>query len=168
MDQNLLKNPHPILVIGIGNEFRRDDNAGHLVARMVEDLELPGVSVIESTGEGSELMRLWQNAESVIVVDAFTGGIPGSIRRIDAVHEPLPVALFRSSSHQFGLPHAIELSRSLRELPPNLLVYGIGGQNFDSGTDITPEVERSLSYAVSMLVQDIKSLQARPQTELDE
>ena len=55
-----------ILVIGVGNEFCGDDAVGVLVARHLGEQYLPGVTVIEQNGEGSELITAWEGQERVI------------------------------------------------------------------------------------------------------
>ena len=63
-----------ILVIGIGNEFRSDDGAGIVVARAIEGKKLPGVTVIEQSGEGAALMDILNEADNVYLVDAVSSG----------------------------------------------------------------------------------------------
>ena len=160
--------PSTILIIGIGNEFRSDGNVGRINARTLEDLDIPNVSIVESSGDGVELRRLWAATESVVVIEAFEGaGEPGAVLRVVANEGALPLAMFHSSSHEFGLAHAIELSRNLRDLPPSLIVYGIRGKNFSGGTNLSPEVERSMTQVLGMILQDVKALQdvSRPEEE---
>jgi len=42
-----------IVVIGVGNDFRRDDGAGRIVARKVKDTAGKDVRVIEASGDGA-------------------------------------------------------------------------------------------------------------------
>ena len=44
--------PNTILIIGVGNEFRSDGNVGRVIARALEDLDIPGVTIVESPGDG--------------------------------------------------------------------------------------------------------------------
>src|SRR6266700_3180765 len=62
--------PSPILVIGIGNEYRSDDGVGLVVARGLRAKNLPDMLIIESSGDGAALMEAWKAAPSVIVIDA--------------------------------------------------------------------------------------------------
>ena len=65
-----------VLVIGIGNEFRRDDGAGVAVARSIKALAPPGVEVYERCGEGTDLIASWCGRPLVFVVDAVSSGEP--------------------------------------------------------------------------------------------
>ena len=70
-----------------------------------------------------------------------TGAEPGTLHRFDATAEPLPAELFRSSTHALGVADAVELARELDRLPARLAVYGIEGENFETGEGLTPAVE---------------------------
>ncbi len=130
------------LVIGIGNEYRRDDGAALEVVRR---LRPSGVRCLEESGEGAQLLERWKGADAVVLIDAVRSGAePGTIHRFDAAAQPLPAAQFRGSTHAFSLAQAIELSRVLGELPRRVVVFGIEGKNFESGAGLSPEVEGAL------------------------
>ena len=145
-----------ILLIGIGNEFRSDDGIGILVARATAERKLPGVEVIEQSGEGTALMDAWSRSDVVYVVDAVSSAAPpGAVYRIDARNKPLPNDLHPFSSHAFGVAHAVELARRLKTLPPRLILFGLGGKSFDSGKGLSPEVERSKLVVTQMIIEEI-------------
>lgn len=133
------------LVIGIGNEYRRDDGAGLIAARRIAAMNPPGTQVVEAGGEGATLIETWQDAPVVILIDAVSSGAPaGTLHRIDAHSQPLPRDFFHHSTHAFGVAEAIELARALDRLPPCLIVYGIEGKDFAAGTGLSVEVARTV------------------------
>jgi hydrogenase maturation protease len=132
-----------VIVVGIGNSDRGDDAAGLLVARRLRELTAGKVTIIEHDGEPSALVELFTGHDAVILIDACTGGIPGSVRRFDAVREPLPAETGSPSSHGLGLADAIELARALRKLPARCEVYAIAGTAFARGTPPSGPVERA-------------------------
>lgn len=133
-----------IKVIGVGNPFRGDDGAGRAVARRVRERGLPGVDVVETSGEGTALMDAWEEAETVILIDAVRSGAPpGTLYRFDARAADLPAPFFHGSTHTFGVAEAVALARLLEQLPPALLVYGIAGACFGPGADLSPRVEQA-------------------------
>lgn len=142
------------LVIGVGNEFRRDDGAGLIVARRLRNL-LPGkVQIVEASGEGASLMDLWSDAKMVFLVDAVSSGArPGTVHRLDAAKEPIPSNFFHYSTHAFSVAEAVELARALGQLPPQLIVHGIEGTDFSSGQGLSPEVV----IAVEQVAQSISA-----------
>lgn len=144
------------LIIGIGNDFRGDDDAGLLAARALTARHLPGVTVIERSGDGAALMQAWDGATAVILIDAVqAGGQPGTIYRIDASRETVPVDAFSASSHLLGVGAAVEMARALGELPPRLIVYGIEGSSFEMGAALSPAVAANLPALVERVVQEI-------------
>jgi hydrogenase maturation protease len=138
-----------MLIIGIGNEMRGDDAAGLIAARRIQDLNLPGITVVEHSGEGASLMETWKNQEEVIVIDAARSKcIAGTIHRYDAHRDSLPADVFAFSTHVLGLAQAIELSRSLGTLPKTLIVYGIEGNDFELNHTISQEVQSAIDSAL--------------------
>jgi len=132
------------LVIGIGNLYRGDDALGIVVARRVKARNPAQVTIVEQSGEGAALLEAWQDASSVIVVDAMNSGArPGTIQRFDAHTEPLPGRTFPCSTHAFGLLEAMELARVLGKLPQRLIVYGVEGKSFAPGEGLSAEVEQA-------------------------
>ena len=102
-------------------------------------------------------MDLWKGAERVFVVDAVqSGAVAGAIQRFNASQQPLPAPIFRDSTHTFGLIEAVELSRALKQLPSNLVIYGIEGQNFEAGTGLSPAVLGAVNDLAEKLRQEVK------------
>jgi hydrogenase maturation protease len=148
-----------ILVIGIGNEFRSDDGVGILVARAIEGKKLPGVAVIEQSGEGAALMDVWSEAGNVYLIDAVSSGAPaGTVYRIDARTGTFPKEFRPFSTHAFGVAQAVELARSMNSLPPKLIIFGVEGKNFESGKNLSSEVLRSIRRVTQLLSNEIFSI----------
>ncbi|HEV2350118.1 MAG TPA: hydrogenase maturation protease [Terriglobia bacterium] len=148
-----------ILVIGVGNPYRRDDGAGLAAARKLRDLAGDSSAVAEHGGEGAALLDLWKGAAVLILLDAVQSGAkPGTIHRLDASSQPLPAALFRTSTHAFSIAQAVELARALGELPQRVIVYGIEGKEFESGTGLSGEVEEGVVGLVERVRNEIRAL----------
>jgi hydrogenase maturation protease len=148
-----------ILVIGIGNEYAQDDAAGLLVARKVKEEVRDKIRIIESSGDGASLIEAWKGASSTIVIDAVRSGAePGRIHRFDPHQKPLPVQPFRGSTHAFGLYEAVELARSLNQLPQKLIVYGIEGQSFTAGTNVSGAITQAVVAVTRSVLEQIEFL----------
>src|SRR6266699_1849105 len=103
--------PSPILVIGIGNEYRSDDGVGLVVARGLRAKNLPGMLIIESSGDGAALMETWKAAPSVIVIDgAASGRASDIIHRLDAHTQPRRTGFSSHHRHALGVAEAIGLA----------------------------------------------------------
>jgi hydrogenase maturation protease len=162
MDQHLdQRDCGKILVIGVGNPFRQDDGAGLAVARKLKELADGTFSVVEEGGEGATLLESWKGAGALLLLDAVQSGAePGTIHRLDAISQALPVNMFRDSSHAFGIAEAVELARALGRLPETLIVYGIEGKEFQAGTGLSHEVESALPVVVERVLEEIRTLKS--------
>ncbi|MDD5542578.1 MAG: hydrogenase maturation protease [Acidobacteriia bacterium] len=145
------------LVIGVGNMDRGDDGAGLVVARRMMRLSNNRHLVVESSGDAGDLIEMWKKEKRVILVDAMSSGSPpGSVRRFDLLHEVLPHSMLRSgSTHDFGIAHAIELSRALGKLPKQLILFGIEGECFDLGAGICQAVEGAVQKTITLIRTEI-------------
>jgi hydrogenase maturation protease len=149
----------PVLLIGVGNEYRSDDGLGIYAAREIGRREIPGIAIIEQTGEGAVLMDAWQGHDRVIIVDAInSGGAPGSMLRIDALAEEIPTRFFHHSSHAFGVIEAIAMARVLERLPQFLVLYGIAGKQFDVGPGLTDCVLKNMPQMLASIERELRSL----------
>jgi hydrogenase maturation protease len=149
-----------ILLIGIGNEFRGDDELGLHLARKVRALAHPGVVVKEESGEGAALMEAWRGHDNVILIDAISSGsTPGLIHCIDASVATVPKELFCFSSHAFGVAAAIELSRKLGHLPEKTVLFGIEGKTFKQGARMSRIVRarsKDLLEAIMLWIKELR------------
>ncbi|MBI2470093.1 MAG: hydrogenase maturation protease [Planctomycetes bacterium] len=153
---------YPVLIIGIGNTYRSDDAVGLCVAQHLKRQPFDCVNVIEENGDGVTLMDSWKDAEVVIIIDAvYSGAKPGTIHRFDAHIQSIPTEFFHYSTHAFGVAEGIELARAIKQLPQNLIVYGIEGKCFEAGTGLSLEVEMSAQEVVKRVQQDIHSCSPR-------
>ena len=104
------------VVIGIGNEYRRDDGIGPAVAEEVAKRGVPGIRVVTATGEPGAILEAWSGARLAVVIDAAAGegSCPGRIRRWTP-GETADLGLV--SSHAIGLPQAYALGQAVAPQP---------------------------------------------------
>ncbi|MGB3642261.1 MAG: hydrogenase maturation protease [Rivularia sp. (in: cyanobacteria)] len=145
-----------ILLIGIGNKFRQDDAVGLAIADKFRIQLPPQIKIIEASGEGVALMELWQDATTVYLFDAVISGAEvGKIHRIDAQIQTVPAKFFNYSTHAFSVAEAVELARTLNQLPPKLIIYGVEGKNFAHGIGLSPEVEQATEDVVQQVLVEL-------------
>ena len=167
--EQAVQNKHLILIIGIGNPYRGDDVVGLCVAHHLKRQALDCVNVIEESGDGTTLMESWKDANTVILIDAVhSGAQPGTIHRFDVHMQTIPTKFFHYSTHAFGVAEAIELARALKQLPQNLIVYGIEGKCFEAGIGLSLEVEKAVEEVMIRVKQDIHNCSPRKCTEYHE
>ncbi|MFD0981351.1 hydrogenase maturation protease [Tropicimonas aquimaris] len=137
--------------IGVGNPMRHDDGVG---PRIAEALAALGANTLVHAGDGMALIEPFDTHSDIVVFDATQSGrAAGTITRIDATKAPVPVEIFRHSTHRIGVGEAVETARALGCLPPRLLLIGIEGQRFDPGEGLSAPVER----AARLLVEEMFS-----------
>jgi hydrogenase maturation protease len=128
-------------VIGIGNIERGDDAAGRQVARLLRHMLADKADIVELDGEASAIVSRLEGARNAWLIDAcMSKAPPGTVHRIDAARDALPLSSSDLSSHGFGLASAIELARTLGQLPPQTVVFAIEAESFEPGAPLTREV----------------------------
>ena len=148
------------VVVGVGNEFRRDDGAGPAVIARLRalqpgDASLSGVTLALSDGEPGSLIDLWEGARLAVVVDAVrdTSMLPGHWHQFAAAALAGMVDV-AASSHGIGLGDAVELARVLGRLPARLTILAVAGRDFGFGTGLTADV----GTAVGELVEQVREI----------
>lgn len=127
------------VVIGVGNDFRRDDGVGPAVAR---ELAARGLHAEISDGDPVRLMEAWDGADVVVIIDAVrcTPSVPGRWHRTTLPHT-VPAA----SSHGFGVPEAVELAEALDRRPEQLVIYAVEVTDTGFGTTLSPAVAAAVA-----------------------
>ncbi len=152
------------VVIGVGNEFRRDDGAGPYVVTLLRSAVPESIRLIVSDGEPVALIEAWSGADLAVVVDAVRGSPadaePGRLHRLtvgdgdgdsDSAGEPALTV----SSHGLGLGDAIGLARALDRMPGRLIVHAVEGSAWDYGIGLTPEVESAADEMAIAVLHDL-------------
>jgi hydrogenase maturation protease len=151
-----------LTVIGVGNPDRGDDAAGLDVVRALEGRLPHDVDIVENHGSLNELMTAMEQTDCAILIDATQSGAePGTIHEFDAANETLPIGYFRCSTHAFGVAEAIELSRTLGNLPRMLLVFGIEGRDFSPGARLSGGIREAVEKTSSLVVDQIEFWRVR-------
>ena len=146
------------MVIGIGNEFRRDDGAGPAVIGQLRDLVPAGVGLVITDGEPTRLIEAWTGAALAVVVDAVRAEPPqpGRVHRF-VVDRPADGVASTASSHGLGLDDAIALAVALDRMPGRLIVHAIEAADLTQGTGLTPAVAESVDVVAAAVLDDIRA-----------
>lgn len=159
-----------ILVIGMGNPYRCDDGIGLQVAKNLSKILPEKVNVQTYNNCGLEIMDLWQKYDCVYLIDAVSTGLkcdlsgseaeeqrPGRLYRFDAVAKPLPpIFSTKHSTHCFSIHETIALCKNLEMMPKKLIIYGIEGQSFHIGTELSEKVRQAISDITDCIKKEIE------------
>lgn len=152
-----------VVVIGIGNPYRRDDGVGPAVAAAVAALGLRGVRVVTSVAEPTAILDAWAGAALAVVVDAAAGGTPGRVRvgTLEDFVEPVLV-----SSHDVNVRQTYELAAVLGRAPAELMVVTVDVADVGHGEGCSPAVVAALPAAVRAVLSVIgdRALQCAEKT----
>lgn len=147
------------VVIGVGNEFRRDDGIGPAVVAGLQSRALPGVSLVVSDGEPTHLLEAWAGVPLAVVVDAVVcePAHPGRIHRTGGADLPAGAS---SSTHGLGIPQAVQLAQALDRAPLRLVVYGVEAADVSHGAGLSDAVEQALPEVVRAVLAELAELDA--------
>ena len=151
------------VVIGVGNEFRRDDGAGpEVVARLRGQLP-DDVCLLVSDGEPARLIEAWAGAPVAVIVDAVRAepAVPGRVHRL-VLHRAGAATAPPTSSHGLGLDCAIGLAQALDRMPGMLILHAVDAADVGQGTGLTPAVAAAIDTLAAAVLDDLGSLRPQP------
>jgi hydrogenase maturation protease len=146
----------PAVVIGVGNEFRRDDGAGPAVVARLRDLAPPGVRLMVTDGEPARLVDAWTGAALAVVVDAVRAEPPepGRVHRF-VVDRPRAGTGGGASSHGLGLDDAVALAMALDRMPGRLIVHAIEAADLSQGPGLSAPVAAAVDGVCGAVLDDL-------------
>jgi hydrogenase maturation protease len=146
-----------VVVIGVGNDFRRDDGAGPAVVTSLRGRVPPGVELVLTDGEPARLIEAWTGAALAIVVDAVRADPPrpGRAHRF-VLDRPLTGTTRTASSHGFGLDDAVRLAIALDRMPGRLVVHAIEAADLSQGPGLTPLVTAAVANVARAVLSEIE------------
>jgi hydrogenase maturation protease len=155
-----------VVVIGVGNEFRRDDGVGpEVLSRLREHLGAGPdagaetmVQLMDSDGEPAALVEAWTGASLAVVVDAVVAepAAPGRLHRLTVGHDAAAAASV-VSSHGLGLGDAIGLAAALGRMPGRLIIHAVEAADVGHGVGLTPAVSAAAGALTAAVLRDVQA-----------
>ena len=148
-----------VVVIGVGNDHRRDDGVGPAVAAAVA-ARRPGLRVICCAAEPTAILDAWEGATRAVIVDAAapgTDGVPGRVRRstLGDLAETRAV-----SSHDLSLAQTYRLGRVLDRAPTEVVVITVDAADAGHGVGLSPAVAQAVPKATAMVLDELSRSRA--------
>jgi hydrogenase maturation protease len=141
------------LIIGYGNQSRRDDGVGWFVLEQLGELDLPGVKLETSHQLEVEASETISRFDAVIFVDAAIPEAPEAIQRSVVA----PNFQSHAVAHYLTPADVLSLCKTLYNREPKAVLFSIRGGDFNFGTTLTPEVEQAAGEVVRQIVEIIRS-----------
>lgn len=144
-----------IVIVGIGNDYRRDDAVGVAAAAALDTLALPNVVVKTGIADPMSLLEAWTGAGLAVLIDAATvnPSTPGRIRRCDLADlAAQPEGL---SSHSLDIGRTYALGQALGRVRGELVVFTVEVSDTGHGIGLSPQVSRAVPTVVRMVAAEI-------------
>ncbi|BDM69381.1 peptidase M52 [Streptomyces nigrescens] len=149
-------------VIGVGNEYRRDDGVGWAVVACLAQRGArrplpPGVRLTCTDGDPARLISAWEDVRLAVLVDAAHArpARPGHVHRLRCPGELPSTPRGEAGSHGFPLGDTIRLARALDRLPEQLLVYAVEATDTGLGTGMSPQVTAAVEPLAQRIEEDL-------------
>ena len=143
----MLKEIKKVLLVGFGNEYRRDDGLGIRLLDLVDD-EIQKIKIQELS---IDILDDIKNFEVVIFVDAALEGEDINFRKIEK--EPK----FSPLTHHLSPEELLIWAENINKKNYEFYLLSIRGYDFDFGEEISKEGERNLLKAKDFLSNFLKS-----------
>ncbi|MGF7120607.1 hydrogenase maturation protease [Rhodococcus sp. BE178] len=142
-------------VIGIGNEFRRDDGVGPAVVRALRGRLAAEIPVC-IPADTVDLVTAWSGTDIAIVVDLLQCARPrpGRVRRVatDGFAGAGEVG-----GHRVDVAAALALSRVLGTAPRRLVTFTVEGTDVRSGVGLSTPVRRAVPRVAAAVAAELVS-----------
>ncbi|WP_433613146.1 hydrogenase maturation protease [Prescottella agglutinans] len=144
-----------LVVIGLGNEYRRDDGLGPAVVRALRG-RLPGGAEVAAVADTVDLLTAWDRARLAVVVDLVlrTPPDPGRLHRL-TVDGPDTVGT--PGGHGTDVAAALALARILGTAPGRVVLYTVEGVDVRAGVGLSPAVRRAVPAAAAAVASELVS-----------
>ncbi|MCU7826498.1 hydrogenase maturation protease [Kitasatospora sp. DSM 101779] len=147
-----------VVVIGVGNPFRRDDGAGPAVVEALRARGTAAAVLAVSDGDPGRLLEMWRPADTVVVAEALRSpaGRPGRLHTVRA-ERAASLAATTASTHGLGLAETVALAAALDRLPRALVVHAVEGADFTAGVGLTGPVRSALPALVRLVADSVRA-----------
>ena len=141
------------LIIGYGNQSRRDDGIGWFVLEQLAALDLPNVELETTHQLEVEAAETISHFDAVIFVDAAIPEAPEPVQRSVVT----PNFQSHAVAHYLTPADVLSLCKTLYHREPKAVLFSIRGHDFNFGTTLTPEVEQAAREVVKQIADLVRS-----------
>lgn len=143
------------IVIGYGNDLRRDDGAGRWVADQLEARDLPGVVVRSVSQLTPELSLEIAGRDAVVFVDA-------DVYVTDLTVKPVPAtpSTARTMTHHSNPATLLDMVSAVGDPPARAHVVSIPATDFAMGLEMTPATQAAAEVAIERVIELIGPTEA--------
>ena len=141
------------VVIGLGNEYRRDDGFGPAVVRALRG-RLPAAIRLAVVADGLDLLDVWAHAQLAVVIDLALHAPPTPGRRhrwiVDGAAGPV-------GGHTVDIAAALALARVLGTAPARVVALMAEGADVGPGVGLSSPVRRAVPVTAAAVTAEVVS-----------
>ena len=159
MTAEIALRPAQVVVAGLGNEYRRDDGAGAVVAARVAAMD-GSVRDIGPVVDPLDLLGRWDDVDLAVVVDAVRSEDPPGTVRVTSLptasRQPdrgRPSRRHAVSSHGVHVADVLRIARAVGSAPCRVVVVAVVGEDFGRGPGLTAAVEAAIETAAEAVLE---------------
>lgn len=147
-----------VVVIGVGDEFRRDDGIGPEVVSRLRGQAPEGVRLLVSDGDPTRMIEAWTGASLAVIVDVALAdpSAPGRLHRI-VVDRTADASTHPVSSHGLGLGESVALARALDRMPERLVLHAVEAADVRQGVGLSPAVAAAADALTAAVLRDLQA-----------
>ncbi|MCA1004115.1 hydrogenase maturation protease [Rhodococcus hoagii] len=141
------------VVVGLGNEFRRDDGFGPAVVRAL-DGRIPPTTTVTTVTDATDLLDAWAGRQLAIVVDLVLPDLirPGRVQRWVLGDDAGPL-----DSHGIDVAAALALAHALGTAPGHAILYATASRDVGFGQHLSPPVRRAVEVTTDAIAAEVTS-----------
>ena len=154
----------PILVLGVGNILLGDDGVGPRLARELDGLyaDKQAVECIDGGTQGLALLGYFPGRQSLIILDAFSGGKnPGEVSILDRAELLEYRISHATTAHEGNAGELLATANLLGELPERVFLIGIEPERVQTDLALSESVFRAVPEAFTHACEVIERELAR-------
>ena len=148
-----------VLILGMGNLIMSDDGLGvYAINELKKQKWPPGIAVLEVGTAIINYLEEISRSQNTIIVDAVRFGYrPGRVYRFNFNDiECCPNAAL--DAHDLSLPTIIKMAREIRNLPANIIIYGIEPAHVFPGSQLTEPVCKALPLLIRQISYEARRI----------
>jgi hydrogenase maturation protease len=146
----------PVLLAGLGSPLMSDEGVGVYLAEEIarRDLLPPAIEVIElGTGNMNVLHAIAGRRKVVFIDCARMDAEPGTMRRFGMDEVVSRKVMPNWSAHEGDLLNLLEISRTIGELPDEVVLFGIEPVSIEYGQELTPLIRDRVEDYIAEIVE---------------
>lgn len=145
----MLKETKRVILVGFGNEFRRDDSLGIRLLDLIEDVRVEKIKVQELS---YSIIDEIKDFDIVIFIDASIEGNDINFKKIEKKEKFSPL------THHIPPEELLIWAEFINKKKYDFYVLSIRGYDFDFGEELSENAKKNLQKGVIFLKNFLKSL----------